>query len=120
MRNILAVGVLLLAATWVVADDWPQWLGPQRDSSSTETDKTLWQVDTTDKYKAPGLTFGCSCSPIVVGDRVIVNIGAKGASIVAFDKNTGKEVWKALDDRASYSSPITIGQGETTQVIFLA
>src|SRR4029078_5351604 len=35
--------------------------------------------------------------------------GAKpGASVVALDKRTGKEVWKALDDPVSNSSPIII------------
>ena len=53
--------------------------------------------------------FGNSCSPIVEGDYVIVNVGAKGASIVAFDRNTGKDVWKKLDDKASYASPIADG-----------
>jgi outer membrane protein assembly factor BamB len=50
---------------------------------------------------------------------VLLNVGAKGASIVAFDKDTGKHVWKKLDDKASYASPIAIGAGATRQVIFL-
>ena len=81
--------------------------------------KILWQVDTAKEYMSPALTFGSSCSPIVVDDHVIVNVGAKGASIVAFNKNTGKEAWKKLDDGASYASPIVTGQGEVKQVIFL-
>lgn len=84
-----------------------------------ETGKVVFNVDTVKVYEAPKLFFGSSCSPLVEGDRVLVNVGAKGASIVAFDKTTGKEIWKNLDDRASYSSPIAIGQGETRQVIFL-
>jgi outer membrane protein assembly factor BamB len=81
--------------------------------------KIAWQIDTAKTYEAPSLTFGCSCSPIVVGDLVLVNIGAKGASIVAFDKTTGKEVWKQLNDGATYSSPIVVGSGPNEQVIFL-
>jgi outer membrane protein assembly factor BamB len=65
----------------------------------------VWQVDTGKEYRPPALTFGACCSPIVVGDHVLINIGAKGASIVAFDKGTGKEAWKKLSDGASYSSP---------------
>ena len=34
-----------------------------------------------------------------------MNVGGKGAGIVAFDPATGKELWKATDDPASYSSP---------------
>jgi outer membrane protein assembly factor BamB len=81
--------------------------------------KLAWQVDTTKVYSPPTLTFGVSCSPIVVGDLVLVMVGAKGASIVAFDKNTGKEVWKSLDDGASYSSPYSYEHEGKQRVAFL-
>ncbi len=79
----------------------------------------VWQVDTLNEYKGKNLTFGISGSPLIDGDNVLVNVGAKGASIVAFNKNTGKEVWKVLDDTASYSSPIIYGKGDDRQAIFL-
>ena len=79
----------------------------------------LWEVETLKQYKADNLVFGVSGSPLIEGDRVLVNVGGKGASIVAFDKNTGKEVWKTLNDKASYSSPIAISQGNGRQTIFL-
>ena len=81
--------------------------------------KILWQVDAEKQYKAPTLTFGSSCSPIVVDDLVLVNIGAKGASVVAFDRHTGKEVWKNLDDAASYSSPLMYEHAGSTRISFL-
>ena len=81
---------------------------------NAEDGKILWQVDCVKEYKAPTLTFGSSCSPIVVGGNVLVNMGAKGASIVAFDKKTGKEAWKKLDDAASYSSPIAYESNGST------
>lgn len=69
--------------------------------------KRLWQIDTKDQFTAPKGFFGLACSPLVEGDAVIVNIGGgKGAGIVAFDKSSGKLLWKATDDEASYSSPI--------------
>jgi outer membrane protein assembly factor BamB len=86
---------------------------------NAEDGKIVWQVDGVEKYKAPTLTFGSSCSPIVVGDNVLVNMGAKGASIVAFNKNSGEEVWKKLDDAASYSSPIAYDHAGSTRVAFL-
>jgi outer membrane protein assembly factor BamB len=61
--------------------------------------------------------WGISASPIIDGDLVIVQIGGTGACLVAFDKRTGKEVWKALDDRASYSSPIFIEQAGQTVLV---
>ena len=79
----------------------------------------LWQVDTLKKYKAGNLFFGASCSPLVEGDLVLVDVGGKGASIVALDRTSGDEKWKALDDKASYSSPIALGKGKDRQVVFL-
>ena len=54
--------------------------------------------------------WGIAASPIVVGDLLIVQIGAKDACVVAFNKLTGEEVWRALDDRGQYSSPVLVKQ----------
>jgi outer membrane protein assembly factor BamB len=83
------------------------------------TGKLVWEVDTLKRYKAANLFFGASCSPVVDDDLVLVNVGGKGASVVAFDADTGKEVWKALDDPASYSSPILRGGCDDRYAIFL-
>lgn len=85
----------------------------------TTSGKQLWQVDTRRDFNPPSLLFGASCSPILVGDNVLVNVGAKEASIVAFQKDTGKVAWKSQDDVASYSSPIRLGEGAAEQVVFL-
>jgi outer membrane protein assembly factor BamB len=81
--------------------------------------KEVWQVDTLKEFAAKNLTFGMSCSPLVEGHHVLVNVGGKGASVVAFEKETGKIAWKSLDDKASYSSPIVFGEGKDRQVVFL-
>ena len=81
--------------------------------------KQLWQADALKDAKAANLFFGASCSPLVEGDRVLVNAGGTGASLVAYDKNDGKILWKNLDDKATYASPIAIGTGANRQVIFL-
>lgn len=78
-----------------------------------------WQVNTLKTFKAPGLFFGASCSPLVVDNLVLLNVGGPGAGIVAFDKNDGKTVWQKLDDGASYASPISVGTGSQKQVVFL-
>ena len=70
--------------------------------------KKIWKRDTHTELKAPEGYFGAGSSPLVVGDKLLVNIGAgrSGAGIVAFDVGTGKDVWKATTEDASYSSPI--------------
>ncbi|MBX3415370.1 MAG: PQQ-like beta-propeller repeat protein [Pirellulales bacterium] len=75
------------------------------------TGKILWQHDCHAEYRIEMPIWGISASPIVVDDLVIAQIGgAEGACIVAWDKQTGEERWKALEDRASYSAPILIEQ----------
>lgn len=65
-----------------------------------------WKVDTLKDFKTRNLFFGISTSPLVVVDSVVVMAGGKGAGVVAFDVNSGKTVWQATDDPASYSSPV--------------
>jgi outer membrane protein assembly factor BamB len=84
-----------------------------------QSGRQVWQVDALKEFKAKNLFFGASCSPLAEGGRVFVNVGGPGASVVAFDKDTGKVVWTSLDDAASYSSPIVFGQGAMRQVVFL-
>jgi len=78
-----------------------------------------WQVDTLKQFNTPNLFFGMACSPLIVDDRVFVNVGGKGHSLVAFNPDNGHVLWKALDDKASYSSPIVFGEGAQKQVLFL-
>ncbi len=56
--------------------------------------------------------WGMTCSPIIYDNLVILQIGANDAGVVAFDRKTGNEVWKATNDRGQYSSPVLISQGE--------
>jgi outer membrane protein assembly factor BamB len=69
-------------------------------------------------FGGKNLVFGAACSPLAEGGKVFVNVGAPGASVVAFT-DTGEVAWKALDDPASYSSPIAFGEGKDRQIVFL-
>jgi outer membrane protein assembly factor BamB len=85
-----------------------------------ETGKKLWSVDVKNEFDAGNGFFGMACSPLVEGKAVILNIGgAKGAGIVAFDKDNGKLLWKTSDEEASYSSPIAATLGGRRYVLFL-
>jgi outer membrane protein assembly factor BamB len=64
----------------------------------------LWSEDTMRRYKVPKGFFGAAGSPLVEGGRVLANIGGPGAGVVAFDAKTGKVLWTATNDQASYSS----------------
>ncbi len=83
--------------------------------------KVVWQKSYQTDYKAKLPVWGFSTSPLVVKDLLVVETGGAGASVVAFNKKTGKEVWKAGDEPASYSSPITFNhKGKTAVAVFTA
>jgi outer membrane protein assembly factor BamB len=57
-------------------------------------------------------------SPLIEGQYLIVPVGAKpDACVIAFDKHTGREIWKSLDEEASASSPIVVHAGGKRQLI---
>lgn len=73
--------------------------------------KVIWQKDLLAVYQPKTPIWGFASSPLVYKDLLIVQPGgADGACLVAFNKSTGQEQWRALDDKASYSSPILITQ----------
>lgn len=77
------------------------------------TGNVKWNVNTLEAYNSRIPIWGLASSPVIEGDLVIVQIGGvPDACVVAFNKFTGEEVWKALDDNASYSTPIIINQDE--------
>lgn len=71
----------------------------------------LWSKDLDAEYAIRMPQWGIAASPIVEGDLLIVPVAGKGAYLVAFELETGKERWKAFDDRGNYSAPIVIDQG---------
>jgi len=76
------------------------------------TGRLLWSTDVQKDFGAGKGFFGFACSPLVEGRALLINAGGKdGAGLAAFDTATGKVLWKANDEEASYSSPIaaTIG-----------
>lgn len=77
-----------------------------------ETGKELWSYDTVAELESPQGYFGRACSPLVTDGKVLLNVGGRnakgGAGIIALDLATGKLVWQATEDEASYSSPVLI------------
>lgn len=84
-----------------------------------KTGEIVWQRDTHQDYDAPEGYFGAACSPLVVGNRVIVNVGGrKDGGVVAFDTETGRTLWQTSTELASYSSPVLIErQGKSIALV---
>ena len=73
--------------------------------------EVLWSKDLTAEYKIRMPLWGIAASPLIESNLVVVQIGGgDNACIVAFDKVTEQEKWRALNDSASYSAPIVIEQ----------
>lgn len=70
--------------------------------------RMIWKRDTHREFSAPEGYFGAGSTPLVVADRVVVNVGGRGAGLVAFSLPTGEILWKATDEPASYSAPVEV------------
>ena len=79
----------------------------------------LWSEDTMKRFGVPKGFFGAAGSPLVEGGRVIANVGGDKAGIVAFEAKTGKVLWAATDDDASYSSGVAATIGGRRLGVFL-
>jgi outer membrane protein assembly factor BamB len=63
-------------------------------------------------------TWGMAGPPLVDGDQLIVLVGGPQALVVSFDKHTGKERWRALDDPGvGYCPPVIFDFGGRRQLI---
>lgn len=114
-------------ATPVVQDGFVYCHGPDGELACLdfENGETKWELNVREMFNAPPGYFGCGSSPIVVDGKLLLNVGGKpkgesgGASIVAFEAATGKVVWTAVKDTASYSSPIAVEHNGKQLAIFL-
>lgn len=82
------------------------------------TGEILWRRDLKADYRIRMPRWGIAAHPLVEGDLVITQIGgADEACVVALDRMTGAERWKAFPDEASYAPPIAIEQAGRRLVV---
>lgn len=85
-----------------------------------ESGRKVWSLNTHEKFGVRKGFFGAACSPLVEDGRLFLNVGgAEQAGLVAFHARTGRVLWTATDDEASYSSPAMATLGGRRQVLFL-
>ncbi len=107
-------------ATPTVHDGKVYTLGTQGYLTCLDTDagRVVWRKELVKDLNAKALTYGFSSAPLVVGDLLIVMAGGRpDACVVAFNRLTGAERWRALADRNSYSAPLVIEAGGRQQLI---
>ena len=77
-----------------------------------------WECDFKKAYELKVPTWGVCAPPLVDGDKLICIVGGDGSTAVAFNKHTGKEIWRALSSKEpGYSAPIIYTVGQTRQLI---
>jgi len=88
---------------------------------NSQTGQIIWQKDFIKDYRTDVPTWGMTGSPLVDGDRLVALVGGAGnAKVVAFDKRTGKEIWRALSsekEEPGYCQPIIFETGGARQLI---
>ena len=95
-------------------------LGGSGDLTCLEaaTGRRVWSVNLVQKFGGVNPYWGYSESPLIVGDRILVNAGGNRASIVAVSKAGGQTLWQQHSDEAGYSSPMLLRTGSLSQVVF--
>ncbi len=95
-------------------------LGGSGDLTCLEnaTGKKVWSINLIQKFGGRNPYWGYSESPLIVGDRILVNAGGPRASIVAVAKADGATLWQNHADEPGYSSPMLMRTGSLNQVIF--
>jgi outer membrane protein assembly factor BamB len=71
-----------------------------------ESGHKIWGRSLNAHYDVARNFFGAGTTPLVEGNLLLVNVGGKEAGIVALARDTGREVWRATRDGASYASPV--------------
>ena len=84
------------------------------------TGAVIWQTDYAKDYRMELPVWGITSAPLIDGQRAIAIVGGRpDAKVVAFDKITGKEIWRALtsESEQGYCQPVIFEVGGVRQLI---
>ena len=85
------------------------------------TGSVIWGKNILTENQASNLQWAQAASPLIVDDKVIVLPGGGGGkSVVAYNKMTGAPVWKSLDDRQAYVSPMLVDLAGRRQIVVVS
>jgi outer membrane protein assembly factor BamB len=107
-------------ATPTVADGKVYALGAEGNlwCLDAETGKPMWSKDFKVDYKVATPIWGFAGQPLVDGQKLICLVGGEGSVAVAFHKDTGAELWRALSaTEPGYSAPTMIEAGGVRQLL---
>ncbi|NQV22894.1 MAG: PQQ-like beta-propeller repeat protein [Rhodopirellula sp.] len=77
-----------------------------------------WSHNVLKRHGGRVADYGMACSPLVVGDTVVVTAGATNGTVVACDSKTGEPRWTSgKGEAAGYSSPAVLTISGWTQIV---
>jgi outer membrane protein assembly factor BamB len=80
--------------------------------------RVLWTKDFKKDFAAPTPIWGFCGHPLVAGDRLICLVGGAGSVAVAFDRHTGRELWRAVSaSESGYCPPTMTEAGGAGQLL---
>jgi outer membrane protein assembly factor BamB len=86
-----------------------------------DTGALVWKKNILSDNGVSNLQWAMSAAPLIVDEKVVVLPGgSRGRSIAAYNKNTGEPVWKSLDDRQSYTSPMLVHLAGRRQILVVS
>lgn len=77
----------------------------------------IWSKNVMEELGGAAAEYGTACSPLVVGTRVIVAVGAPGPTFAGFNVVNGLHAWSVGGDPSGYSSPALLSVAGQTQVV---
>jgi outer membrane protein assembly factor BamB len=84
----------------------------------SKSGKALWFHDFKKDFYVKTPMWGFAGNPLLDGDHLVCLVGAENGTVMAFDRNTGKELWRALNSKEpGYSSPMIAKIGGRRVVI---
>lgn len=78
--------------------------------------KQVWQSDVGNRTH----NWGSGTSPVLFKNLVIVNASVEDRSLVALDKQTGKEVWRARGIQQSWNTPLLVTVADDKQELVVS
>ena len=103
--------VLAVSAACALAQDWPQWRGPNRDAKATGfTAPKNWPKELTQKWK---VTVGLGdATPALVGNKLYVFARQDTDEVIrCLDAANGKELWQEKYDAVQVAGPASPHSG---------
>lgn len=80
----------------------------------------IWSKSFKDEYKTKAPLWGYAGHPLIDGGKLICTVGGAGTHAVAFDKETGEQIWSVLTAKEQgYSPPTIINAGGRRQLILV-